>query len=187
MDPHAGNILIDKEGRLGLIDFGQVWESTQAQRELVAKLMLALLNRDKEESIRLFKEMGFKTREDDGDVIFCLGVFMFDCMDYDLLQRITGEEDRLKAMRALRKKDRMEEFPPEYFAFVRVSMVLRGVCLNFLTAPSFAKCWEKYCTNILNGGTIQRRRTGNWFSKLASFAIKSSTLVLPKAELRTMF
>jgi len=186
MDPHAGNILVDSEGRIGLIDFGQVWESTQEQRQTVARLMLALLHRDKEETIRQFKEMGFKTKKDDGDVIFIMGVFMFDCMDYDLAQKIFNVDDRKEVFKAFRK-DRLEEFPPEYFAFVRVSMVLRGVCLNFLTAPSFAKCWEKYCLQILNGERIPRKKSINWFSKLTSFAIKSSTLVLPKAELQTLF
>jgi len=187
IDPHSGNILIDSEGRLGLIDFGQIWESTKQQRELVAKLMLEILKRDKEATIQILKDMGYKSEKDDADFMFMAAVFLFDCFDYELGEKVFGVKGRKEVLKAF-KKDKLSEFPPEYFSFVRVSMVLRGVCLNFLALPSFAKHWEKYCLQIVKGTTPRRRKKSmNWFSKMTSFAIKSSTLIVPKADLQTIF
>ena len=58
---------------MGLIDFGQVCESTLEHRQAVAKLMLALLRRNKNEVVKLFKEMGFRTKEINDDTLFMLG------------------------------------------------------------------------------------------------------------------
>jgi len=181
-DPHAGNILVDEKGCLGLIDFGQTYESSVDERKAVARLMLALLRRNKDESVRLMLEMGFKTKSNDPNTLFLLGVFFFDCMDYTLAEKMLGTKDRREMMRTLRK-DRITDFPPEFYGFIRVSMVLRGVCLNFLTAPSFAALWEKYCVQILGAGAVKRKR-GGWFSKLSSIALKTSSLAFPKAQLK---
>lgn len=204
-DPHAGNLIINKKGRLGLIDFGQVCESTLEHRKAVAKLMLALLRRNKTEVVKLFKKMGFRTKEDNDDTLFMLGIFFFDCLDWKFAAKLYGTNDRRKITQILRK-DPLKEFPPEYYEFVRVSMVLRGVCLNFLTAPSLAKCWEKYCIQVLeedekNDDTFSssRRRRKSTFSNetktksknmiksVSTFLLKLAPLAIPKPEVQLLF
>lgn len=47
-DPHPGNILLTPEGRLGLIDYGQIKLLGPTQRRTLAKLIIALADGDKQ-------------------------------------------------------------------------------------------------------------------------------------------
>lgn len=61
-DPHPGNILLTDDGRIGLIDFGQVKKISLDQRLLLAKLIVALRNDDLETTANLYSQMGFQTK-----------------------------------------------------------------------------------------------------------------------------
>jgi predicted unusual protein kinase regulating ubiquinone biosynthesis (AarF/ABC1/UbiB family) len=43
-DPHAGNILLLPDGRLGLIDYGQVKYLTEKERLHLCKVMLCMVS-----------------------------------------------------------------------------------------------------------------------------------------------
>ena len=58
-DPHAGNVMICDDGRLGLIDYGNTPTLTLEERLDVARLVVALDNKDDEAIVRAFKRMGF--------------------------------------------------------------------------------------------------------------------------------
>jgi predicted unusual protein kinase regulating ubiquinone biosynthesis (AarF/ABC1/UbiB family) len=58
-DPHAGNILVDKNGSVGLIDFGQTWKAPLEDRKKFARLLLAAKRRDKKECVQRYLDMGF--------------------------------------------------------------------------------------------------------------------------------
>lgn len=45
-DPHAGNILILSDGRIGLIDFGMVGRVSSTLRESIEEMLLAIVNQD---------------------------------------------------------------------------------------------------------------------------------------------
>jgi ubiquinone biosynthesis protein len=45
-DPHPGNIIVLKDGRLGLVDFGEVGSVTPADRSVLLRMMSAVLGRD---------------------------------------------------------------------------------------------------------------------------------------------
>ena len=45
-DPHAGNVLIMNDGRLGLVDYGAVGYVSVDQRTALAKLCIAIDNQD---------------------------------------------------------------------------------------------------------------------------------------------
>ena len=45
-DPHPGNILVLDDGRIGLIDFGQVKQISKRNRETLGKIMIELDNRE---------------------------------------------------------------------------------------------------------------------------------------------
>ena len=45
-DPHPGNIIALKGGRLGLVDFGEVGSVTPAERSTLLQMMSAVLGRD---------------------------------------------------------------------------------------------------------------------------------------------
>lgn len=64
-DPHPGNILVDRDGRLVLLDFGAVAELSPAMREGIPELIEAVLRRDTERLIRALRKMGFLSRTSD--------------------------------------------------------------------------------------------------------------------------
>lgn len=47
-DPHPGNILLTEDGRIGLIDYGQVKHMPRDERVQLSKLIIALAHEDKE-------------------------------------------------------------------------------------------------------------------------------------------
>jgi ubiquinone biosynthesis protein len=57
-DPHAGNLLILEDGRLGLIDLGLTGEFTRDSRRHIARAVKALLARDADGLIRALLAFG---------------------------------------------------------------------------------------------------------------------------------
>ena len=61
-DPHPGNIMLCDDGRLGLIDWGQVKRLGLDERVRLARLLIALADRDHQLSAKLWSDCGFETR-----------------------------------------------------------------------------------------------------------------------------
>ena len=49
-DPHPGNIFVMEDGRIGLIDFGQVKQISGRVRETLCKIMIALADRQSDDN-----------------------------------------------------------------------------------------------------------------------------------------
>ena len=64
-DPHPGNILVDKNGNLVLLDFGAVAELSPQMREGIPEFLEGVLRRDTERLIRALRKMGFLSRTSD--------------------------------------------------------------------------------------------------------------------------
>jgi ubiquinone biosynthesis protein len=64
-DPHPGNILVDKDGNLVLLDFGAVAELSPDMREGIPEFLEGVLRRDTERLIRALRKMGFLSRTSD--------------------------------------------------------------------------------------------------------------------------
>jgi predicted unusual protein kinase regulating ubiquinone biosynthesis (AarF/ABC1/UbiB family) len=64
-DPHPGNILVDGDGNLILLDFGAVAELSQPMREGIPEFLEGVLRRDTERLIRALRKMGFLSRTTD--------------------------------------------------------------------------------------------------------------------------
>lgn len=64
-DPHPGNMLVDAEGNLVLLDFGAVAELSQPMREGIPEFLEGVLRRDTERLIRALRKMGFLSRTSD--------------------------------------------------------------------------------------------------------------------------
>ena len=64
-DPHPGNILVDKNGDIILLDFGAVAELSQPMREGIPEFLEGVIRRDTERLIRALRKMGFLSRTSD--------------------------------------------------------------------------------------------------------------------------
>lgn len=63
-DPHAGNVMLLEDGRLALIDWGQVVRLTRQQRCLLAGLYIAVADRDDIMSADCMRALGGHTKQD---------------------------------------------------------------------------------------------------------------------------
>jgi predicted unusual protein kinase regulating ubiquinone biosynthesis (AarF/ABC1/UbiB family) len=64
-DPHPGNVLVDKDGSLVLLDFGAVAELSPQMREGIPEFLEGVIRRDTERLIRALRKMGFLSRTSD--------------------------------------------------------------------------------------------------------------------------
>lgn len=64
-DPHPGNILVDDDGNIVLLDFGAVAELSPQMREGIPEFLEGVLRRDTDRLIRAMRKMGFLSRTSD--------------------------------------------------------------------------------------------------------------------------
>jgi len=57
-DPHPGNILVEADGRLAFLDFGQVGRLSEELREQLADLFMALVEKDFDRAVDAYIEIG---------------------------------------------------------------------------------------------------------------------------------
>jgi aarF domain-containing kinase len=102
-DPHPGNILLTPDGRLGLIDYGQVKHMTGAQRRKLARLIVALKHGHKEDVrvvckmqlvswlmimaqvVKAYTDLGFRTKYMNPDVLYAHANVFFNLDDPETL------------------------------------------------------------------------------------------------------
>merc|ERR1719356_1979553 len=77
-DPHPGNILRMPDGRLGLIDYGNVKRLDLRSRARLGRLIIALADGDRTAAVAHARELGFRTRRNDPEVLFRLAQLSFD-------------------------------------------------------------------------------------------------------------
>mmetsp|Transcript_82295 Transcript_82295/g.180972 ORF Transcript_82295/g.180972 Transcript_82295/m.180972 type:complete len:675 (-) Transcript_82295:205-2229(-) len=63
-DPHPGNIMFLDDGRLGMIDWGQVKRLNERQRVLLARAVIAVADEDEVLAAQCMRDMGMKTKQD---------------------------------------------------------------------------------------------------------------------------
>jgi ubiquinone biosynthesis protein len=66
-DPHAGNMFVLPDGRIGLVDFGIVGRLSEEDMEVIADTFLALVNKDFDGLVQNYITMGFVTEDIDLD------------------------------------------------------------------------------------------------------------------------
>lgn len=150
LDP--GNILLLEDGRLGLIDYGQVTSIGFDQRVIFAKLVIAISRDDKEEVARIFfDEMGAQTKYKDKDVAYRLCCFWADRDTDDILNGM-NIADFLDDCEA---KDPMISIPPDYLVAQRVSVLLRGMGNAFGLKVRTTDCWAQQAAEFLRKNDIE--------------------------------
>jgi predicted unusual protein kinase regulating ubiquinone biosynthesis (AarF/ABC1/UbiB family) len=64
-DPHPGNILVNAQGDLVLLDFGAVAKLSQPMREGIPEFLEGVIRRDTDSLIKALRKMGFLSRTSD--------------------------------------------------------------------------------------------------------------------------
>ncbi len=68
-DPHPGNILVDENGRIGLIDFGMVGELTPQLRQTLAGLLSAMVSDNIDGVVDRFIQLGIAAERTDREAL----------------------------------------------------------------------------------------------------------------------
>lgn len=123
-DCHPGNFLLLRDGRIGLIDYGQVKHMTRDQRINLAKLHIAHTRKDKDEVVRIhFDLLGVKTKHRRSDIAYRFSAFMNDRDTDDIMEgmNIATFSDYCE------KEDPIVQLPDQYIMAQRASVLLRGL------------------------------------------------------------
>ncbi|KAL7569008.1 hypothetical protein ACA910_021297 [Epithemia clementina (nom. ined.)] len=83
-DPHPGNCLELRDGRIGLIDYGQVRRLTDQERLKAARVVCALANGESNAVVaKYMREFGFQTKKNDDDETLARFARLFFDSDYE--------------------------------------------------------------------------------------------------------
>ncbi|CAF1273382.1 unnamed protein product [Adineta ricciae] len=145
-DPHPGNIFLLKNGKIGLIDFGQVQELSLSHRLKLAKLIVLLAEGTKEEIIEHYISMGVRTRHMNQYVIEKLARLGFDRDDPEICE---GKNAQI-FFEQLGKIDEVLQLPEGYLMAARVGMLLRGLGTWLQLPHSTAQKWAPVAKKLLN-------------------------------------
>lgn len=149
-DPHPGNIMLMPDGRLGLIDYGQVKRIDIDAQRAYAKLILAVDAGDAEECHKIVQSakpegFGAKSKNADVDVSYKLATFWNDRDTPDVTEGLNLQEflDEMQA------RDPVIKAPDEMVMIARVSVLLRGMGNAFNIRLRMAEAWRKDAEKLL--------------------------------------
>jgi len=135
-DPHAGNVLMLPDGRLGLIDYGAVTTLSEEQRTPLAQLFIAIADEDDDAVAPAFFKCGFRSKRRDRRLALLMAHLFFNRgpFPYDM-NRIAPKVGMplnvdiatLDSYTRGGKIDVIEEFPGHLVMLQRCSMVLSGL------------------------------------------------------------
>ncbi len=149
-DPHPGNIVLMPDGRLGLIDYGQVKRIDEDARRVYAKLILAVAEGDVDECHRLVQSekpegFGAKSKNSDPNVSFKLATFWNDRDTPDVTEGLNLQE----FLDEMQSRDPVIKAPDEMVMIARVSVLLRGMGNAFNIRLRMADVWRVDAEKLL--------------------------------------
>lgn len=158
-DPHPGNIFVLEDGRIGLIDFGQVKQISGRNRETLCKIMIALADRksdDNPEDLdrigKLAIELGVEFKPDAADEApAAVGMWLFD----STVENLPGGYDNGELSPNSPVKE-IKSFPQDSVLVGRSSILIKGLSSRLGIPWSLAKEWAPIARQVLedNYGSV---------------------------------
>lgn len=151
-DSHPGNVILMKNNKLGLIDFGQFKRIGLAARLIIARLVVALANGDEQDVVKTLHSAGYV-----GSPQHCYRVAQvwFDKQTKDVLG---GAENAMEFMLQVQRdqhgKGETGGLPEDVLMACRASQMMRSVGSAFGIELSIAKMWEPQARQLLRDNGI---------------------------------
>jgi len=151
-DPHPGNILLMPDGRLGLIDYGQVKHISEETRVSYAKLIVALCVEDRDQVQKIMRdEFGGRSKYSNKDICYRLSQFWCDRDTPD----VTGGRNLQEFIDWAEAEDPVVESPLAMVMISRVSVMIRGLGNAFNIRLRVAPAWRDAAERLLKQKKIK--------------------------------
>lgn len=144
-DLHPGNFLLMPDGRIGLIDFGQVKRIDSATRKKVAELIVAIATKDTEATVHAYTSLGVRSKKMDSAFLEANAKILFGRIDSDL----TGGRPLLDFLKDLKTWDTLTVVPGEIYLPARAATMLRGLAMLLKCQISVADEWRTVAQSVL--------------------------------------
>jgi aarF domain-containing kinase len=145
-DPHPGNIMLLKDGRIGLIDYGQVKEISLEKRLKYAQLISHIAREEKTQTCdHATTHMGLKTKHMNYDIIYKLLAFFHDRDTDD----VTSGMNIQQFMDWANEVDPIIDLDDDYVLCGRVSLLLRGLGNAFNLKLRVTQYWKEEAERLL--------------------------------------
>lgn len=149
-DPHAGNLFLLPDGRLGLLDYGQSKQIDRGLRKKLSQMILALCDGNSFSIAMALLNIGVVFEPDDAvnvplDRVATAGRILFDVCYV--------EEATVSPMsqNSILKEIPLKKFNQEVWMVIRTNLLLRGLCFTLKLNISAAKIWRPYAMAAIQG------------------------------------
>lgn len=115
-DPHPGNLMLLEDGRLGLIDWGQVKRFSPDQRCRLARAVIAVADGDEVQAATCMRSMGMRTTRDLDWTYSRQAYFYFSSWADDHVRELGGP---LRVEESLNKVDKILDGVGEFMMAIR--------------------------------------------------------------------
>jgi len=155
-DPHPGNIFVLEDGQIGLIDFGQVKQISGRARETLAKVMVALDDRQSDSNPAdldaigtLALELGVEFNDDSPqEAQAAVAMWLFD----GSVENLPGGYDKGELSPNSPVKE-LKSFPQDLVLVGRSSILIKGLSNRLQIPWSLSKEWAPTARRVLEGNT----------------------------------
>lgn len=159
-DPHPGNVLVNQQGQIILIDFGAVSTLSPAMKDGIPQLIKYMIQQDAEEMVKILRKLGFITHgKDTAKVATKLIDDIQDFIENELqLETLNmqdlSEEQLRKALKLINIKEMTQimQIPKDWVLLNRAAVLVGGVV--FLLKPDWnpVQTLKPYLEEELIGG-----------------------------------
>jgi len=142
-DPHPGNILIQPDGHIALIDFGAIGHLSPEMRKAISEFIEGVLTRDTDRLLRSIRDMGFIAKTPDADEISAKVIEHFHrrFQEEIKIEKLSLSEIKIDPSRSvevlgdlrrmdigLRELSESFHLPKNWVLLERVLLLLGGLC-----------------------------------------------------------
>ena len=157
-DPHPGNILIDQQGRVVLLDFGAVQHFTEAQRLGYFRVMQACVVAEYDTAAETLFNLGFTTQSGQPETLKVFSASLMEQVRDAILSTEEGGKwptaaDSAAQMNALLEQldaDPLTRVPGEFVMLAKVFGTLSGYFLHYQPQLNVAYLMMEYLTRPLH-------------------------------------
>ncbi len=114
-DPHPGNLLVLRDGRIGLLDFGLCKELPEGFARLVAQMMVSAMVGDSDAALAAADRLGFETAALRADHL------------RSLMLMIIGDSDGEEGLLDILSEGRIRKIPEDFALVIRTLILLNGL------------------------------------------------------------